>query len=66
MAFAGSALAAAAAPSRAGEGAEPELPPLLATAAADKTIRLWNVGAMQRQRVLYKRPAEVTALAASR
>lgn len=63
VAFAGSAAAAAPALSSADD---PEMPPLLVTAAADRSIRLWNVGTMQRQRVLYKRPAEVAALAVSR
>lgn len=39
---------------------------MLVSAAADRSLRLWNVNAMQRLRALYKRPAEVTALAASR
>ncbi|KAL4424453.1 hypothetical protein ABPG77_006391 [Micractinium sp. CCAP 211/92] len=60
VAFAGAALGSR--PSSAAAGAEP-LPPLLVSSAADRAVRLWNVGTMQRVRALYKRPAEVTALA---
>lgn len=63
LAFASAAVPGAAA-------ASPEQPaerlPLLVSAAADRSLRLWNLGTMQRLRVLYKRPAEVTALAATR
>lgn len=63
VAFAGSAVGGR--PSSAATGAEP-LPPLLVSSAADRAVRLWNVGTMQRVRALYKRPAEVTALAVTR
>lgn len=71
MAFAGgaapgAAAAAAAAAGPDGGGVPAALPPLLVSAAADRTLRLWNAATMQRQRALYKRPAEVTALAVSR
>lgn len=63
LAFAGAAVPGSAA-------ASPEQPadrlPLLVSAAADRSLRLWNLSTMQRLRVLYKRPAEVTALAATR
>lgn len=42
------------------------LPPLLVSAGADRSLRLWNAHTMQRERALYKRPAEVSALAVSR
>jgi hypothetical protein len=61
VAFAGSAL-----PDAAAHGSAAELPPLLVSAAADRSLRLWNVATMQRQRALYKRPAEVSAVAVSR
>ena len=46
--------------------AAPTLPTLLVSGAADRSLRVWNVGSMQRERAIYKRPAEVTAIAASR
>ena len=62
------AFAGAAVPDAAGAGgaADAPQPPLLASAGADRSLRLWHLGTMQRLRALYKRPAEVTALATSR
>lgn len=42
------------------------LPPMLVTAAADRTLRLWTLETMRRLRVVYNRPAETSALAVSR
>ena len=63
MAFAGAAVPGAAATPSADQA---ERLPLLVSAAADRSLRLWNLSTMQRLRALYKRPAEVTALAATR
>ena len=65
MAFAGAA-AAAASCAAASAGEQEPLPPLLVTAAADRTLRLWNLDTMRRLRVIYNRPAETSALAVSR
>lgn len=66
MAFAGAALPGAALAAAAAGTTDGELLPLLLSAAADRSVRLWNTSTMQRLRVLYKRPAEVSAVAASR
>lgn len=63
VAFAGAAVGAR--PAATSADAD-QLPPLLVSAAADRAVRLWNVGTMQRMRALYKRPAEVTAVAVTR
>ena len=62
VAFAG----AAASCTVAADASKEPLPPLLVSAAADRTLRLWNLDTMRRLRVIYNRPAEISALAVNR